>query len=202
MKIPLTLGLVSIILVSFVVGSGLYIASLSDDSSPSPTPSPNPTSKLVIENLFALSNGTVSFKVKLIEADLGVLEAVFVNNTKYLWSEGSSENNTLLKGQSKIWNKDIGSLSTNSRINVLMEAIPNSASSTTIVDKIPDSKPDFPSYHYDQYSGVDLFDEGVYAIKTSKNPVTQFAISSLPASIWSLMQQNITNQARFQISRW
>ena len=102
MKIPLVLGLISIILVSFVIGSGLYIISLTVETAPSPSPSPNPTSKLVIENLFALSNGTINFRVKLIEADLGIIEAVFINNTKYLWSEGSTENNTLLKEQSKI----------------------------------------------------------------------------------------------------
>lgn len=198
MKIPLTLGLISIILVGFVVGSGLYVASLTDDPPPSPTPTPNPTSKLVIENLLALSNGTVSFNVKLIEAEVGFLEAVFVNKTKYFWSEGSSENNTLFKGESKIWNKDIGSLSPNNILNVVLEATPNSASSTTIVDKVPASKPNFPSYQYDQYSGVDLFDEGVFVIKTSKNPMTQLAISSLPASIWSLLQKNITNQATNQ----
>lgn len=198
MKIPLVLGLISIILVSFVVGSGLYITSLNNDTSPSPSPSPNPISKLVIDNLFALSNGTVNFKVKLIEADLGIIEAVFVNNTKYLWSEGSTENNTLLKGQSKIWNKDVGSLNSNSQINVYVKATPKSANNTTIVDIAPDSKPDFPCYYYDQYSGVGLFEEGVYVIKTSKDPLFQLPTSSLSESIWSLMQQNITNQATNQ----
>ena len=103
-----------------------------------------------------------------------------------------------LKGQTKIWSKDVGTLATNSQINIHLQATPKSASSKTIVDKVPDSKPDFPHYYYDHYSGVGLFEEGVYVIKTSKDPLTHLGTSSLPESIWSLMQQNITNQATSQ----
>ncbi len=53
-------------------------------------------------------------------------------------------------------------------------------------------------YYYDLYSGVGLFDEGVYALATSQDPVSQFATSSFPQSYWSLMQQNITNRATDQ----
>jgi len=198
MKIPIVLGLIAAILVSFVIGSGFYISTLNSNDDSTPTPTPNPSSQLTVNNLFALSNGTISFKATLIEGEAGILEAVFVNDTKYLWSEGSIENTTILKGQSKTWCKNIGILSEGSKVEVLLQATPKSANSTTIVSKAPDSTPELPEYYYDVYSGVGLFDEGVYAIATSKNPLTQLPISSFPQSYWSLMQQNITNQATNQ----
>jgi hypothetical protein len=196
MKSPIILALITVILVSVVVGSGFYISTLKDDKYPLPTPNPN--SQLTVNNLSALSNGTISFKATLSEGKLGVLEAVFVNGTKYLWSEGSTQNATILKGQSKTWTKNIGGLSEGNTVEVLLRATPKSANSTTIVNKADNSKPDFPDYYYDLYSGVGLFDEGVFAIATSQNPLSQLPISSFEQSYWSLMQQNITSTATNQ----
>ena len=198
MKIPIVLGLIAVVLVGVVIGSGLYISSLIDGANPTPSPTPNPNSQLTVNNLLALSNGTISFEVTLSEGDLSVLEAVFINNTKYLWSEGSTQNTTILKDQNKSWSKDIGSLSEGNQIEVLVQATPKSANSTITVDKVPDSKPDFPDYYYDMYSSVGLLEEGVYAVATSQNPLTQLPLSSFPQSYWSLMHQNITSQATDQ----
>jgi len=196
-KIPVVLGLIAVVLVGLVVGSGFYISTLNDED-PLPTPTPNPNSLLNMNNLFALSNGTISFKAMLSNGEVGVIEAVFINDTKYLWSEGSSENNTLLLGQSKTWSKNVGSLSEGNKIEVHLQATPKSTNSTTIVSKVPDSTPEFPDYYYDLFSGVELFDEGVYAISTSQNPLSQLATSSFSQSYWSLMQQNTTNKATNQ----
>jgi len=196
-KIPVVLGLIAVVLVGVVVGSGFYISTLNDND-PLPTPTPDPNSVLTMNNLFALSNGTISFEAMLSNGEVGVLEAVFINDTKYLWSEGSAENNTLLINQSKTWNKNVGSLSEGNKIEVLLQATPKSANSTTIVSKVPDSTPEFPDYYYDLFSGVGLFDEGVYAISTSQNPLSQLPISSFSQSYWSLMQQNTTNHATDQ----
>jgi hypothetical protein len=198
MKIPITLSLIALILAGIVVGSGIYVATLDDDANPSPSPTPNPDEQLVVNNLIASSNGTVTFDVTLFESDYVFLEAVFVNDTKYLWSDGSSENATILKGQSIQWSKDLGSLNPGSQIEVLVQATPKSATDTTTVDKIPYPQPNFPDFYYDAYSGVDLFSQGVFAVATTQNPLTQLVDSSFPQSYWTLMHQNITSQATDQ----
>lgn len=68
--------------------------------------------------------------------------------------------------------------------------------STLNDDKHP--SPNFPDYYYDLYGGVGLFDEGVYAIATSQNPLSQLPILSFEQNYWSLMQQNITSTATSQ----
>lgn len=196
MRIPIVLSVIAIILVGVVVGSGIYVASLGDDADPSPNPTPG--GQLAVNNLFASSNGTVSFNVRLLETDSGVLEAVFVNGTKYLWSEGSSESATILKGQSKQWSKDLGSLSPGSQIEVLIEATPKSASDITTVDQSHEPQSDFPDFFYDVYSGVGLFDQGIHIIATSQNPLIQLAYSHFQESPWILMHENITTQATDQ----
>ena len=80
MKIPIVLGLIAVVLVSVVVGSGFYISTLNNSEDPLPTPTPNPNSLLTMNNLFALSNGTISFEAMLSNGEVGVLEAVFVNH--------------------------------------------------------------------------------------------------------------------------
>jgi hypothetical protein len=198
MKIPIVLSVIAIILVGVVVGSGIYVASLDDVVDPSPSPTPNPGGVLTVSNLFALSNGTVSFDVTLSEGDSGILQAVFVNDTKYLWSEGSSESSMILANQSKSWRKDLGVLIVGSQVEVLVQATPKSTSGITVVSKIPEIQSDFPDYYYDVYSGVNLFERGVYFVVTSQNPLTQLQYSSFPQSYWSLMHQNITIQASDQ----
>jgi hypothetical protein len=192
MKIPIVLSVIALILIGVLVGSGIYVASLDDVADPSPSPTPNPVGQLAVNNLFASSNGTVSFDVSLFESDSGVLEAVFVNDTKYLWSEGSSEDAIILKGERKQWSKDLGNLSPGSQIAVLVEATAKSVSDTTIVDHSCDPQPDFPNYYYDAYSGVDLFSQGIHVVATSQNPLTQLPYSHFQESYWALMHQNIT----------
>ena len=175
MKIPIVLSGITILLIGVVVGSAIYIASLDDIE----TPSPSPSAQLVISHLFASSNGTVTFDVSLYEVESGIIEAVFVNDTEYLWSEGSSESEIILKGESMRWSKDLGSLSPGAQIEVIVQATPTSASDSVIVDQSPTSQTDFPDYHYDFYGGVNLFDQGIYITSTTENPLIQIPYSHL-----------------------
>jgi len=52
-----------------------------------------------------------------------------------------------------------------------------------------------PDLLYDFYSGVNLFDEGIHVISTSKNPLTHLENSHFPESYWILMRENVTSQA-------
>jgi hypothetical protein len=195
---------VALIIISMVAGSYFYNASLGDPADPSPSPTPSPPTpipgvQLQVNHLFASSNGTVSFDVSLYEYDSGVLEAVFINETRYSWSEGSSENTTIVKGQTKHWSKDFGSLNPGTQIQVTVQATPEWGSATTTVDQSP--APDnntFPDFLYDVYCGVDLFDQGIHVIATSQNPLTQLENSYLPESYWMLMCENVTTQATDQ----
>ncbi len=192
MKSPIILTLIAIILMSVVIGSGFYISTLKDDKQPTLS------SQLTVNNLSAISNGTVTFQATLKEGNMSIIEAVFVNGTKYLWSEGSTQNSTILKGQSKTWTKNIENLIEGNAISVLLDATPKSANNTTIITKPNNSQPDLLDHYYDLYSGVELFDEGVFAIATSKNPLSQLPISSFDQSYWALIKQNITNTATNQ----
>jgi len=191
MKIPIVLSGIALLLICVVVGSAIYIASLYDIE----TPSPSPSAQLVMSHLFASSNGTVTFDLSLYDVESGIVEAVFVNDTEYLWSAGSSESEIILKGESMRWSKDLGSLSPGAQIEVIVQATPTSTSDSVIVDQSPTSQTDFPDYHCDFYGGVNLFDQGIYITSTTENPLIQMPYSHLSQDIWTLIRQNITTQA-------
>ena len=203
MKSPI-LVVVALIIISMVAGILFYNASLVDPADPSHSPTPTPPTpipgvQLQVNHLSASSNGTVSFDVSLCEYDSGVLEAVFINETWYSWSEGSTENTTILKGQTKHWSKNLGSLNPGTQIQVTVQATPQWGNGTTTVDQPP--SPDnntLPDLLYDSYSGVDLFDQGIHVIATSQNPLTQLDNSHFPESYWMLMHENVTTQATDQ----
>ncbi|UCF45379.1 MAG: hypothetical protein JSW44_01735, partial [Candidatus Bathyarchaeota archaeon] len=146
---------VALIMIGTVAGLHFFNASLNGPADPSPSPTPSPPTpipgvQLQINHLSASSNGTVSFDVSLCEYDSGVLEAVFINEVRYSWSEGSIENTTILKGQTKHWSKDLGSLNPGTEIQVTVQATPEWGSGTTTVDQPP--APDnntFPDFLYD-----------------------------------------------------
>ena len=204
MKSPIVVAAVALIMISMVAGFYFYNASSGSPTDPSPSPTPSPPApipgvQLQVNHLLASSNGTVSFDVSLYEYDSGVLEAVLINETRYSWSEGSTENTTILKGQTKYWSKDLGSLNPGSQIQVTVQATPEWGSDTTTVDQSP--APDnntFPDFLYNVYCGVDLFDQGIHVIATSQNPLTQLENSYFPESYWMLLRENVTTKATDQ----
>ena len=201
MKTPILVA-GALIIISLIAGIILYNAPIADPDDPSQSPppsSPTPTPgvQLQVNHLSALPNGTVSFEVSLCEYDSGVLEAGFINEIEHNWSEGSTENTTILKGQTKHWSKNLGALNPGTQIQVIVQATPESGSSTTTVEQPQDSN-SLPDWLYDFYSGVDLFDQGINVIATSHNPLTQLENSHFTESYWTLMHENVTNQATDQ----
>ncbi len=206
MKTPIIVGALVLVLIGLIIGISLYYTSLQtpSDSDQDNTESPSsPTiGELKINNLAAYSNGTVSFDVTLYNVSSRTIEEVIINGVSYLWLEGSSENGTLLEGQTRSWSKNIDCLSAGAEVEVTLQAYPDQTSDTTTASSspnpsspdIPDKPdvPDLPSYYYDYYSGVDLFEKGVYFIATSQNPLTQLSRSDLPKSYWELMRENVT----------
>lgn len=196
MKTPILVA-GALIIISLIAGIILYNASIADPTNPSQTPTPTPGVQLQVNHLSALPNGTVSFDVSLYEYASGVLETVFINEVEHNWSEGSTENTTILKGQTKHWSKNLGALNPGTQIQVMVQATPESGNSTTTVEQPPASN-SLPDLLYDFYSGVDLFDQGIHVIATSQNPLTQLENSHFPESYWTLMYENLTNQATDQ----
>jgi len=213
MKTSIIVSFAVLVVIGLVVGVSFYYASsnIPADSDQSPTDSPTPpisVGQLKINKLLASSDGTVSLNVTLYDCESGIVEAVIVNGTSYTWSEGSGENSTFLKGQTKSWSKNIGSLNPGDQIEVtlLSSHEPESEKVTVTQPPVPDAPdvpdipevPDLPSYLYDYYSGVGLFDRGVYFVATSQDPLTQLPRSDLPESYWTLIRENVTDLATDQ----
>lgn len=210
MKTQIMVGALVFSLILMILGISLYYSTLvnpagsGEDQTEIPN-SPVSTGQLKINYLVASSNGTLSFNVTLYDCDSGVIEAVIINGKSYLWSEGSAEDGAILKGETKIWSKNIGDLITGSKIEVTLQASPGEASGSVIVDGLasPDVSdepevPGPPEYFYDYYSSVGLFERGVYFVATSQDPLTQLPRSDLPKSYWELMHDNVTDQATDQ----
>jgi hypothetical protein len=202
-------GLVSILVVLILGFSFYYLNNVKpEDAGEDQTDSPDLpvlTGQLKIDNLMATSDGTVSFNVTLYDSDLGVIDTVVINAVSYLWSEGSGEGGSILKGETKSWSKNIGDLNAGSKIEVTLKASPKETSGSVVVKdssspNLPD-KPNVPSsadYFYDYYSSVGRFDRGVYFVATSQNPLTQLPRSDLLKSYWDLVHDNVTVEATDQ----
>lgn len=128
--------MIAIVAVTIVIGA---IAGVTYYYAPSPTPTPTsiptptptppvrtsiPGIQLRAQNLAAWTDGTVSFRVALYEYESGVLKAVSVNSTHYLWSDGSSEKADILKGETRNWKLDVGSFNEGDIIHVIVEVAP------------------------------------------------------------------------------
>jgi hypothetical protein len=207
MKTPIIIIALALFLIGLIVGISICYTSLpmptdSHQDQTEPPTCPVTGGELKINNLAASLSGNVSLDVTLYEGDSGPVEAVIINGTSYSWSEGSSENSTILKGQTKSWSKNIGGLNADDTVKVTIQASPNNATGTTNVNPLPNPSapddsdehivPDRPSYFYDFYSSVGLFERGVYFVATSQDPLTQLPRSDLPRSYWELMWENAT----------
>jgi hypothetical protein len=220
MKSKFMVGALVFSLIALILGFSLYYSILvnpegsGEDQTDNPD-SPDSVGQLKINYLTASSDGTVSFNVTLYDSDSGAIETVIINGESYLWSEGSSDDGALLKGETKSWSKNIGDLQAGSEVEVTLQASPGEASGSVIVDgstgpdepdepdvtpDVPD-EPDVPSpteYFYDYYSSVGLFERGVYFVATSEDPLTQLPRSDLPKSYWELMHDKVAVEATDQ----
>ena len=191
MKKTIWISAVSIILITSVVGSIFYFESLPEPSQPDP---------LVVDNLSALADGQISFSVTLNDYESGTIESVVVNGERYSWSHGSKENSTILKDETKQWSIDIGTIEEYDEIQVVVEAIPGSASANaTVGAPIPNgSTPTDSNYVYDFYGGVDLFSEGIHVLATSQDPRTLFEEFEVSNNYWKMLLEAETTQATDQ----
>ena len=183
----------SIITIVALIGAIYYF-------SPSPSSSQIPEFQLDVNNITALTDGQVSFNVSLNEGDSGTLEAVLLNDTRYSWSDGSQEDPTILKGETKHWSINIGSLINGSNIQVVVEATPESGNSSVTVESPPSdvSDPDDADYVYDTSGGVGLFDEGIHVIATSQDPRTMSGDFPIINNYWKMLLEHETTRASDQ----
>ena len=177
MKTSIWILTVSIILIASVVGSIFYFESLATPFQTDPSNDPtNLGNQLAIDNLLALTDGQVSFKVTLNDYESGVIEGVVLNGERYSWSDGSQEDSTIIKNETKQWSIDIGTIEEDDEIQVVVETSTGSVSANAIVGAhTPNgSTTTDPNYVYDYYGGVDLFSEGIHVVATSQDPRTLF----------------------------
>ena len=182
---------ISVILIVTVVGSILYFQSLTD---------PAQLKSLEVDNLTALANGQISFDVSLNEFESGVIEGVVVNGESYLWSHGSQENSTILKGETKQWSIDVGTIKEDDEIQVVVEANTGSvtAKATVGAPTTNSSTPTDSNYVYDSYGGLDWFSEGVHVIATCQDPRTLSGECYNVNDYWKMLLEHETNQATDQ----
>lgn len=198
MKHPLWIAAASIITIVALIGAIYYF-------SPSPSSSQTPEFQLDVSSLTALTDGQVSFNVSLNEGESGTLEAVLLNGTRYSWSDGSQDDPTILKGETKYWSMNVGSLINGSTIQLVVEATPESGSSSVTVEApasdLPPSdvdSPDDTDYVYDTSGGVGLFDEGIHIVATSQDPRNLSDGYPIVNDYWKMLQEHETTQATDQ----
>ena len=193
MKHPIWMATASIIIVVALIGAIYYF-------SPSPSSFQTPEFQLDVNNLTALTDGQLSFNVSLNEGESGTLEAVHLNDTRYSWSDGSQEDPTIIKGETKHWSINIESLINGSTIQVVVEATPESGnSSVTVESPLSDvNNPDDTDYVYDNSGGVSLFTEGIHVIATSQDPRTLSEDFQITNDYWKMLLEHETTQASDQ----
>ena len=93
MKTSICIAAISIVLITVLAGM-FYFNSFSD---------PMPDSSLEVNSLKALADGQIILNLSQNNDELGVINAVVIDGECYLWSHGSNENSSILKGQTKQW---------------------------------------------------------------------------------------------------
>lgn len=187
----------SIIIVVALIGSIIYF------SSQQPTPSPATESQLNLSNLFASTDGQVTFNVTLNKGESTTLEHVNINGTQYLWSDGSQQDPTITKGETKQWTINTDSLKNGTNLQVTVETSASSTSDNTTVKPISSDQTDRPNqttsdYLYDYSGGVDLFDEGVHVIVTNKDPYKLMDEYQTENEYWSMLKAHESTSATDQ----
>ena len=161
------------------------MAFLGDNSGPKL----DPNRGLLIENLVASSDGTVTFDVKTLDENSNSIEAVVVNNKTFYWSDGSQEDSILQENETKKWQIALGEFEKDEVIQIVVKTTWGSTSAnTTVVTPLPDGgNVTENDYVYDYYGGVGLFDEGIYVFATSQNPRELFDIFDNGNDFWEFL---------------
>ena len=215
MKTKIWLSAISLILIASVLGSIFYYVSFAEPSQPNPSDSPStPNDNLKLNNLLALPNGLVSFNVTLDDQESGIIESVFVNGEYYSWEDGSQEEPTIQKNETKEWTIDVGAFEEDHEVQVVIESSTGSASAnatvasptpsgntskepeptdTTVNPETPDNQT-LPDYIYDYYGGVDLFTEGIHVIATEQDPRNLLGDFNVVNDFWRMFLEHETNQ--------
>jgi hypothetical protein len=152
-----------------------------------------PELQLDIDNLTALTDGKVSFNVTLTEGESGTIESVLLNNTRYNWSDGSQENQTILKGETRQWTKNIGELENGTSLEIVVETTNKNATTNVTVSPSPSENQNSDGYTYDNTGGVGLFTEGIHVVATEYDP----DMMSYPTAnhYWTMMHDCVTTNA-------
>ena len=214
MKSIFWISTVTAIIIASILGSIFYFNSTPESTQPDPSDdTPNSGIQLVVDNLSALPDGQVSFKVSFNDDDSSVIEAVVINGERYSWLDGSQEDPTISKNETKEWSVDIGECEQNENIQVVVEATAGSASANTTVGatapdgitpaipivnpQTPDNQT-LPDYVYDYYGGVNLFSEGIHVLATSQDPRTLFGEFNVANDYWKMLLDSEITQATDQ----
>jgi len=105
-----------------------------------PLPTPIPGIQLELLNLKVWTNGTVSLDVRLHEYESQTLEEVQVNERRFSWSDGSTENATIRRGETRRWRRDVGSFNEGEAVRVVVGAT-NESGSADAVAEVPPTPP-------------------------------------------------------------
>jgi hypothetical protein len=225
MKTKIWIPVISIVLIASVVGSFIYYTSLTEPSQSDSSDIPsNPGNQLVVNNLSTFPDGQVSFNVTLDDYESSIIEGVIVNGERYSWSDGSQEDPSISKNETKQWSVDIGNFEENHEIQIVVETSTGSTSANaTVIDPTPGGsttpEPNYPNgstpadpnvdpqtsdnqtlpdYVYDFYGGVNLFSEGIHVIATSQDPRTLFSEYENINDYWKMLLEHEITQATDQ----
>ena len=180
MKPALWIITASIIVIIVLSGSVFYFSFLYNKDS---------EAQLNIDNLTAYTNGQVSFNVTLNKAESEELKEVILNNTNYEWSDGSTENSTIFRDETKHWSINLGNLQTGSNIEVIIETRSASNRSNTTVKSLQN---DEPEYLYDLYGAVGIFNEGIHIVATSQDPTKIISKYETEKDYWEMLKEHET----------
>jgi hypothetical protein len=192
MKTAIWITVVSVILIASIVGSIFYYGFSTDLTQPDP---------LMVDNLIAQADGQISFNVTVNDDYESILiEDVVVNGGRYSWSLGSKENSTILKGETKQWSIDIGTIEEDNEIQVVVESNAGSVSTNTKVGA-PSPNGNTPkdsNYVYDFYGGVDLISQGIHVLATNQDPRTLVEECDVANDYWEMLLEHETIEATDQ----
>jgi len=191
MKTTIWITAVSVILIATIIGSIFYFGTLTN---------PTQLDPLIVDNLKALTDGQITFNVTGNDYESSIINGVVINGEQYSWSNGSQENSTILKGETKQWRIDIGTINKDNEIQIVIEADAGSVSTNATVGASPTntSTPTDSNYIYDFYGGVDLINEGIHVVATSQDPRTLIGEYNNINDFWEMLLENETTQATNQ----
>ena len=192
--------IISLIAIFALVGALLYFSANKPENS---------QIKINLNNLKAVTTGQVSFNITLSDGDSAIVEDILLNNKSYSWLDGSNLNSTILKGETKHWSTDIGTLENGTIIEIEVKTQSTSVNETVTVKPpetgAPDNRDNDHSDQdnefenlYDYYGGVGLFPEGIHVIASETNPTEMMNDYDPINNFWETLAQKETTEASEQ----